>query len=91
MKYNIGDTVKIIGLKKVKELVPGKYPHHEAEIGGIYFSTEMEEYCGTHQVISDGREITGAIIYNMEGISGWYFSEEMIEGIVNPQPQTAAI
>lgn len=86
-QINIGDRVRIISINKINEL-KAKDPHYwkkhgGMKIDGLFFNSEMIQYCGKTFIVSEKRNHEGQNRYNLEhvhrnaGIS-WHWNDAML-------------
>lgn len=77
--FKVGQTVQV-----KKGLIGGtRYPAEPNGIG-VHFALPMEEYCGNRYRIEEIEMDDTFVLYHLEGICEWVFSESMLIPAAGP-------
>lgn len=70
--FKVGQTVQ------VKKGLIGETRYPEPNGASLYFNPQMEKYCGNRYRIEEIEIDSQFVLYHLEGICGWVFSESML-------------
>lgn len=85
MKYKVGDKVRIKNLEWYKNAVKDKDGCVECKLCYLFFP-EMSKYCGDVMTIEYLNPEYDPQSYAFAEDDGWSWTDEMIEGLVEPAP-----